>query len=223
MRYITRTLWNVDGRPVNSQFPWRATLRPGCRSWPSSSTFNPWPALVPSVTVVSPRNVAVEIRNSSVVHSFVAAASCCIRADRYSRGASRLVTPKYARGKTWRMTWVVAKRAARIFAGDEPLIVPSLHVRESNRADMKPWNASACNSSQFMIHSRFIGELAETWISNQAGRSFFNCDVQFGAKEFSERRGSRFGFESTKLWKRDREWGFTMSIWICESCERSNL
>lgn len=110
---------------------------------------------------------------------------------------------RYAEIRSWKdMTYDVGRGEASgpYIRGRRAVNCPlPFHVRESNRADMKPWNASACNSSQFMIHSRFIGELAETWISNQAGRSFFNCDVQFGAKEFSERRGSRFGFESTKL------------------------
>lgn len=94
------------------------------------------------------------------------------------------------------MTYDVGRgeRAARISAGDEPLIVPSPsppHVRESNRADMKPWNASACNSSQFMIHSRFIGGTWRNLDLESAGRSFFNCDARFAANEFSETRGSR--------------------------------
>lgn len=106
MRYITasrRTLLTSRrrdaGRPVNSQFLW--SLR-GCG--PFVSTFNPWPWLVPSVTVVSLR-ATVEIRNSACI-----VRGCCIvlhrvAADRYSRlagitRASRLVTPKYAHGKT---------------------------------------------------------------------------------------------------------------------------
>lgn len=107
------------------------------------------------------------------------------------------------------MTWVVAKRAARIFAGDEPLIVPSLHVRESNRADMKPWNASACNSSQFMIAIYRV--TCRNLDLESTGRSFFNCDVRFAAKEFSKgKEGVRDSKPRSCGGKRvDRERGFT--------------
>lgn len=52
------------------------------------------------------------------------------------------------------------------------------------------------------------------------GRSFFNCDVRFAAKEFSKgKEGVRDSKPRSCGGKRvDRERGFTsMSMWICES------
>lgn len=62
MRYITTCQWTLLTwrRWSSRKFPIPAALlyglRSGCWSRPFHSTFNPWLDLVPSVTVVSPRN-----------------------------------------------------------------------------------------------------------------------------------------------------------------------
>lgn len=140
--------------------------------------------------MVSPRP-SVEIRNSSVfcIHSSplhrVASAPIVTHAARASNARD---STRYAEIRSWKGMTHDVGRGGPYIRGRRAVNCP-LHVRESNRADMKPWNASRLQFFPVYDPLAIYRGREETWISNRLpARSFFNCDVRFGSNEFSETR-----------------------------------